>query len=111
MNPVSERDIDILKNGDRIVYAHREYVEIPTHGCNKATGMKIVCDHFGSDVKQSIAMGDSINDEDMITYAGIGVAMGNADEYIKSIADYITSSCSEGGVADAIETLIFKFDR
>ena len=111
MNPVSKRDIDTLKNGDRVVYAHREYVEIPTHGCNKATGMKIVCDHFGSDVKQSIAMGDSINDEDMITYAGIGVAMGNADEYIKSIADYITSSCSEGGVADAIETLIFKLDR
>ena len=111
MNPVSERDIDILKNGDRVVYAHRDYIEIPTRGCNKATGMKIVCDHFGLDVRQSIAMGDSINDEDMIAYAGIGVAMGNADEYIKSIADHITSPCGDGGVADAIEKLIFCIDQ
>ena len=108
MNTVSEDDVKMLKNGGRVVYAHSTYVEIPSQGCNKATGIKIVCDHFGARNEQSIAMGDSINDEDMIKYAGIGVAMGNANEYIKSIADYITSSCSDGGVADAIETLIFN---
>jgi len=108
MNTVSENDVKILKKDGRVVYAHSKYVEIPTHGCNKATGIKIVCDHFGVGVERSIAMGDSINDEDMIKFAGIGVAMGNANEYIKSIADHITSSCSDGGVADAIEALIFN---
>ena len=108
MNTVSADDVKTLEKDGRIVYAHSTYVEIPAQGCNKATGIKTVCDYFGADVKQSIAMGDSINDEDMIKFAGIGVAMGNADEYIKNIADYITSSCLDGGVADAIEALIFN---
>ena len=107
MNAVSEDDVKALMEDGRIVYVHSGYVEIPARGCNKATGIKIVCDHLGAEVEQSIAMGDSANDDDMIKFAGIGVAMGNATEYIKSIADYVTSSCSEGGVADAIEALIF----
>ena len=107
MNAVSEDDVKALMEDGRAIYVHSDYVEIPARGCNKATGIKIVCDHLGADVEQSIAMGDSANDDDMIKFAGIGVAMGNANEYIKSIADYVTSSCSEGGVADAIEALIF----
>ena len=108
MNSVSEDDIKMLKMGGRVVYAHSEYVEIPAKGCNKATAIKIVCDHFGVGNEQSIAIGDSINDEDMIKFAGIGVAMGNADDYIKSIADHLTSTCSDGGVADAIHALVFN---
>lgn len=108
MNSVSEDDIKLLKVGGRVVYAHSDYVEIPARGCNKATGIQHVCDCFGVGVDRSIAMGDSINDEDMIKFAGIGVAMGNAEEYIRSIADHVTSSCSEGGVADAIEALLFN---
>ncbi len=108
MNPVSEADVEILRKRGYIVYAHSEYMEIPAQGCNKATGIATVCDYFGADIEQSIAMGDSINDDDMIKFAGIGVAMGNANEYIKSIADFVTSSCQDGGVADAIESLIFN---
>ena len=108
MNTVSKDDVKILKMDGRVVYVHSEYVEIPAYGCNKATGIKIVCDYFGVRNEQSIAIGDSINDEDMIKFAGIGVAMGNADEYIKSIADHITIPCCDGGVADAIEALIFN---
>ena len=44
----------------------------------------------------------------MIKFAGIGVAMGNADKRIKSIADFITTDCSNGGVADALNALIFS---
>ncbi|MBQ8357343.1 MAG: HAD-IIB family hydrolase [Clostridia bacterium] len=108
MNAVSEDDAKILKKDGRVAYVHPKYVEIPLQGCNKATGIKTICDYFGADIKQSIAMGDSTNDDDMIKFAGIGIAMGNANEYIKSIADYITSSCRDGGVADALEALIFN---
>ena len=108
MNPVSADDVKVLMEDGRVIYVHSGYVEIPARGCNKATGIKIVCDHLGADVERSIAIGDSANDDDMIKFAGIGVAMGNANEYIKSIADYVTSSCSEGGVADAIEALIIN---
>ena len=107
MNPVSEDNVKALMEDGRVIYVHSGYVEIPARGCNKATGIKIVCDHLGADVERSIAIGDSANDDDMIKFAGIGVAMGNANEYIKSIADYVTTSCREGGVADAIEALIF----
>jgi len=49
-----------------------------------------------------IAMGDSMNDYDMIEAAGVGVAMGNAIDKIKEIADFTTSDVNEAGVAEAL---------
>ena len=103
-----KEEIDYLKKRVGNVYVLPDYVEIPAKDCNKATAIKRVCEHYGAEIRQTIAMGDSENDFDMIKFAGVGVAMGNADEKIKSIADFITTDCSEGGVADALDALIFK---
>ena len=57
---------------------------------------------------ETIAIGDSMNDEAMIRWAGIGVAMANGDEQIKSIADIVTDSTNdEDGVAEVIEKYFF----
>ncbi len=50
-----------------------------------------------------IACGDGLNDISMIEYAGIGVAMGNAQDIVKEKADFITKSNAEDGVANAID--------
>ena len=53
-----------------------------------------------------MAFGDGLNDISMIREAGIGVAMQNAVEEVKSAADLITGSCEESGVAQVIEQLL-----
>ena len=90
------------------VYAHSGYAEIPAHGCDKATGIAAVCAYYGVGREAAIAIGDSGNDYDMVKYAGVGVAMGNASADIKAIADFVTLTCEEGGVGHAVEELVLK---
>ena len=110
MNPVPKEDAEILSRV-RKIYNHTGYAEIPAEGYNKATAIEQVCRYYGADTAYTIAMGDSINDEDMLRFAGIGVAMGNSSEYVKSISDYVTTPCLEGGVADALDALIFAKEK
>ena len=74
---------------------------IPAH-CGKALGMRKILEHYGFDREDSIAFGDGGNDLDMLEYAGIGVAMGNAGERLKAAADYVTDTCREDGVRTAL---------
>ena len=55
-----------------------------------------------------MAIGDANNDIEMLDYAGLGVAMGNASENVKSLANAVTDSCEENGVATAIEKFILN---
>ena len=59
-------------------------------------------DYFGLDISQTVAFGDGGNDIAMLRAAGIGVAMGNASDTVKSNADYVTVSVDEDGVAHAL---------
>ena len=108
MRTLPDEDLSMLREKFPAVYSHSGYTEIPPEGCNKATGIARVCEYYGTDVAHSIAMGDSGNDYDMIKFAGIGVAMGNATDDIKEIADFVTTRCEEGGVAYALEKLLFE---
>lgn len=73
---------------------------------NKGSALKALCDQYGIQREEVMAIGDSINDTEMITFAGLGVAMANAHPNIKEIADYITESNNEDGVGKAIEKFI-----
>jgi hydroxymethylpyrimidine pyrophosphatase-like HAD family hydrolase len=55
-----------------------------------------------------MACGDSMNDARMIQLAGIGVAMENASEEVKKMADYVTASNAEDGVAKAFEKFVLQ---
>lgn len=59
------------------------------------------------DIKDTIAFGDNFNDIEMIKYAGIGVAMGNAEEIVKQEAYYITLSNEEDGVGKFLSDLFY----
>lgn len=88
------------------VFRHPNYSEVAQKGCSKSNGMKQVLEYYGTDISHCIAMGDSLNDSDMLGAAGISVAMGNAVDYIKSICDYVSVDADKGGVAVAIMKFI-----
>lgn len=69
----------------------------------KAVGMKLFTKILGIMPEEMMAFGDAQNDMDMIEYAGIGVAMGNAEECLKEIADYVTTGVDDDGVLNALK--------
>ena len=66
-------------------------------------GMKYLAEKFGFAQDEVMAIGDDINDIQMIQAAGIGVAMGNAQEEVKKVTPYITDRCENNGFAKALE--------
>ena len=74
-------------------------------GFDKATGMQVVCDRLGLEMKDTVAFGDSANDRAMIEAAGCGVVMGNGSEEMKKIADFIALPLIEDGIFHACEEL------
>lgn len=77
-------------------------------GCSKANGLKQVAEALGFDHMHTMAIGDSENDLPMLEAAGISVAMDNAPQSIKNIADFVTLDNESSGVAYAIKQLLFK---
>lgn len=61
-----------------------------------------MAEYLGLDISETMAFGDGGNDISIIREAGIGVAMGNANEEVKAMADYVTSSVDEDGVKNAL---------
>ncbi|KGM98126.1 haloacid dehalogenase [Clostridium novyi A str. 4552] len=83
-------------------------LEIQEKGVNKGSSLKILGEKLGIKREEIIAIGDSGNDIDMIKYAGLGVAMGNAHEKVKEIADYVTYTNEEDGLAHVIEKFMLN---
>lgn len=77
--------------------------EFVPKGYTKAKGIELVCKELGIHRKDTIAVGDSINDVDMLQYAGIGICMGNGSEPAKACADYITSDLFDDGIYRAMD--------
>jgi HAD superfamily hydrolase (TIGR01484 family) len=89
--------------GLEISNSHTLNIEINPEGISKAVGLQLVCERLGITMDEIVACGDSLNDIAMIKAAGMGVAMGNAQQSVKDIADWVTLSNEEDGVAAAIE--------
>lgn len=81
-------------------------MEIMLVQTSKAAGLRRLAAALGIDFSQVIAVGDSHNDVEMITQAGLGVAMGNAPEDVRSLAAYVTRTNAEHGVAHVVERFI-----
>lgn len=78
-------------------------LEFLNTGSNKGIGVQAIAAHLGIQASEVICMGDAENDHHMLQYAGLGIAMANAMEETKHIADHITLSNDHDGVAVAIE--------
>lgn len=84
------------------------YLFINSVGMGKARGMKILCDFYNIDIKDVIAIGDEMNDIDMLQEAGLGIAMGNAQEKVKEYADEIADTNENDGAAKVLEKYFLR---
>ncbi|HHU78563.1 MAG: Cof-type HAD-IIB family hydrolase [Caldicoprobacterales bacterium] len=89
------------------VYISRpNYLEFTNIEATKGNALAQLGRMLGVSRKEMIAIGDSYNDISMLEYAGLGVAMGNAPDNVKSHAGFITGSNDEDGVAEAVEKFV-----
>lgn len=100
--------LDELMNNEALEVSNSSptNIEINPAGVNKAAALVKVCEWLGLSMDQVMACGDSLNDIAMIREAGIGVAMGNAQEVVKEAADWVTGRNTDHGVAQAIHKLL-----
>ncbi len=89
------------------IYEYEDYAETVIEGYSKARGIQIVERYLRIPHKCTAAIGDSVNDLEMLEYVSLGIAMGNADLSLKRLADAVTLPVGEAGVAHAIENIIF----
>ena len=74
---------------------------------SKGNSVKLYASQLGIKDYDICAIGDNYNDVSMLKIAGIGVAMGNAEEGVKTISDFVTLSNNESGVSHAIHKVLF----
>ncbi len=82
------------------------FLEILDKRVTKGTGVKALADALNIRPEEVMTIGDQENDIAMLEYAGVGVAMGNAIDSVKKVADYVTKTNLEDGVAYAIEKFV-----
>ncbi|NWO17762.1 MAG: HAD family hydrolase [Corynebacterium sp.] len=78
-------------------------LEVAAPGITKEIGVEFLASHYGVPQKDVIAFGDMPNDIEMLQWAGVGVAMANADQAVKDAAYMVTVSNAEAGVAHVLE--------
>lgn len=105
---IEELKTVIFNWGLEVTQSAQNNLEISVKGITKEYGVRKVCSSLNIDISQVMAIGDSFNDLSLLQAAGLGVAMGNADLAIKEIADGITDTNENNGVAKAICKYIFE---
>jgi Cof subfamily protein (haloacid dehalogenase superfamily) len=83
-------------------------LEITPVGVTKASALFKLTEKLGIPLYQTAAIGDNFNDSLMLSVAGLGIAMGNAPEKVKQLADKVTGNNNESGVAKAIRRYLLK---
>ena len=100
-NNLSEMLGDLSINYNIIMHGE-DFMEVVPKGFSKASGMKLLSEHFGIPMEDTFAFGDSSNDIDMLKAAGKGIVMGNGTDDAKSVGDYITKDLEDDGVEHAL---------
>lgn len=91
-----------------LTWSGEHWVEMSSLGVNKASALATVCAQWGIDAQDVVAFGDMPNDIEMLTWAGTGVAMGNATPDVMAVADAVTAPHYESGVAQYLEQLLVQ---
>lgn len=88
----------------QVFHSEPFYLEVTPKGIDKAYGIKQLLTILGIGYKETVCCGDSFNDVKMLQYAGVGVAMANAPNRVKWIADYVTVNDNDhDGIVEVIE--------
>lgn len=99
-----EAELSVQLQGQISVYRSEPYfLELVPQGIDKAQSLAVLLGKLNITRNEMVAIGDGYNDLSMIKFAGMGIAMGNAQEPVKKAADFITLTNEEDGVAVAVE--------
>ena len=96
------RKIDNINSVDSIGYN----IEVNSKEAHKGAVLKELAEMLSIDISEVMAFGDGDNDASMIKEAGLGVAMGNSGKMALGVADYVTDSNNDNGVAKALEKFV-----
>ena len=94
---------EIGLTGTSYYIGYSAWVDLAPEGVSKASGLEFVCERLGVDVSEVLAVGDGHNDYEMLEWAGRGVAMGHAPDRVKRIADDVTGSIEQDGLATELQ--------
>ncbi|MCB0826398.1 MAG: HAD family phosphatase [Armatimonadetes bacterium] len=92
--------------GISVVVSEPEYLEFLPPGINKGAGLQKLSEHLGIDRADVAAIGDWLNDKEMLEWAGISAAVENGHADVKAIADHVIPSNDNGGVANFLEFVL-----
>lgn len=115
---IHEEDIDLLKEikeklleipNIEIVSSGYSSIEITKKGLNKGNALELLAKHYGYSLDECIAVGNDENDIEMIKKVGLGIAVSNANDKAKKVADYITENDNDNNaVAEVVEKFILN---
>lgn len=97
------KDLLALEEYANITYWHDGAVDIVPNDATKADGIREIIELYGIKPEETMGIGDSDNDVDMLKYCGIGIAVGNATDAVKQVADYTTTHIEEDGIYNALK--------
>lgn len=105
LEPVMKKELESKMN---VFRSEPFFLELVPKGIDKARCLAVLLEELGMTPDEMMACGDGFNDLSMIEYAGMGVAMANAQEVVRQAANYITLSNEEDGVAHAVEKFMLN---
>lgn len=110
------KDLDILetefmsrkkvRNGSDLIPIEYYYTEIMNKNVNKWTALEFLMKKLNIKKEEVVAIGDNMNDKEMVENAGLGIVMGNSNPQMKELANVVVSDNNSEGVCEAIEEYI-----
>lgn len=101
-----ERAVEALDGGASASHSGLGFVEIAAPGVDKATGLARLCERLGIDPALTAAVGDNVNDLEMLAWAGRSFAMGGSVETVIEAADEVVADAEGDGVAEVVQRLL-----
>lgn len=98
-----EEEMMGIMSGCEATRWYPSFTDVVPAGSSKRIGIDKVIEYFGISLNETMAFGDGGNDITMLKHAGIGIALGNADDEVKNSADYVTTSVDDNGVVNALK--------
>jgi len=95
-----------LDDDVRVTRSHPRFAEVIGRDVNKGRALRAVAGSAGVPIEATMAIGDNLNDLDIVKAAGIGVAMSDGDPRVVAAADWVTGTYEDDGVAQAIDRLL-----
>ena len=105
---VKEKLQEEIGNEYEVAMSKPFFIEVNDKGISKGKALAVLCEKIGITKDEMLAIGDGLNDLSMIEFAGVGVAMGNANPKLKEVANFISKSNDEDGFSYAIEKFVLK---